>query len=47
MPEKQLQKPLGGIKAMKSEQYTFFWPEDPCWPDPSGNDPYDIGRRVT
>ena len=18
------------------------WPEDPLWPDPSGNDPYDI-----
>jgi len=18
------------------------WPEDPTWPDPSGNDPYDI-----
>lgn len=21
---------------------TFAWPEDPSWPDPSGNDPYDI-----
>ena len=18
------------------------WPENPAWPDPSGNDPYDI-----
>ncbi len=19
-----------------------IWPEDPAWPDPSGNDPYDL-----
>ncbi len=25
-------------------QVTFFWPEDPSWPDPSGNDPYDIAE---
>jgi hypothetical protein len=22
-----------------------IWPEDPAWPDPYGNDPYDIGRQ--
>ena len=20
------------------------WPEDPAWPDPYGNDPYDIRK---
>jgi hypothetical protein len=20
----------------------LIWPEDPAWPDPSGNDPYDV-----
>lgn len=20
----------------------MYWPENPAWPDPSGNDPYDI-----
>jgi len=23
---------------------TRVWPEDPAWPDPFGNDPYDIAR---
>jgi len=22
--------------------YSECWPEDPAWPDPSGQDPYDI-----
>ena len=34
--------PFRGIKAMKKESYIHIWPEDPCWPDPSGNDPYDV-----
>ncbi len=28
---------------IKSEFITL-WPEDPAWPDPFGNDPYDIAR---
>lgn len=24
---------------------TQVWPEDPAWPDPYGNDPYDIAGR--
>ena len=26
-------------RAMQNPSY---WPEDPSWPDPIGNDPYDI-----
>lgn len=22
------------------------WPEDPAWPDPSGNDPYDVATKM-
>jgi hypothetical protein len=22
--------------------YPLCWPEDPAWPDPSGQDPYDL-----
>jgi hypothetical protein len=24
---------------------TYGWPEDPAWPDPYGNDPYDITNQ--
>lgn len=27
---------------LNSIYITHLWPEDPAWPDPSGNDPYDI-----
>ncbi len=28
---------------MKSKNLDLFaWPEDPAWPDRTGNDPYDI-----
>ncbi len=26
----------------ESEKILSGWPEDPAWPDPFGNDPYDI-----
>jgi hypothetical protein len=22
-----------------------IWPEDPAWPDPHGNDPYDVTQN--
>lgn len=26
-----------------NNQQLSAWPEDPAWPDPFGDDPYDIG----
>jgi hypothetical protein len=25
-----------------NSKYQMAWPEDPSWPDPYGDDPYDI-----
>jgi hypothetical protein len=27
---------------LSSNQQLKAWPEDPAWPDPFGDDPYDI-----
>lgn len=29
---------------LSSNQQLNLWPEDPAWPDPFGDDPYDISR---
>jgi hypothetical protein len=29
---------------MSEKSTVQSWPEDPAWPDPFGNDPYDIAR---
>ena len=28
---------------LTNNQQLSAWPEDPAWPDPFGDDPYDIG----
>ena len=34
---------LGRKGVMRNKAHNLsVWPEDPAWPDPSGNDPYDV-----
>jgi hypothetical protein len=31
---------------MTSPSLKGMWPEDPAWPDPFGDDPYDISSTL-
>ena len=34
---------VGRKNVMRNKAHNLsIWPEDPAWPDPSGNDPYDV-----
>jgi hypothetical protein len=39
------QEHLIGAEMMTYKVSTHGWPEDPAWPDPYGNDPYDITNQ--
>jgi hypothetical protein len=38
----KVQKEYRRNEMLRNNEQLMAWPEDPAWPDPFGDDPYDI-----